>query len=85
MDFLLKAEQTVIEVKKTRPGLDDRHVGSQLREDIGRYRAHEDCKRLICFVYDPDGIISNPDGLEHDLSHPSDGMDVIVIVSPKGE
>jgi hypothetical protein len=84
MDFLLKAERAVVEVKKTRPGLKDREVGNQLIEDIGRYREHPDCKTLICFVYDPDGYISNPDGLEGDLSRMHDGMAVRVIIAPKG-
>jgi hypothetical protein len=37
MDFLLKNESIVIEVKKTRDGLSSREVGSQLIEDIHRY------------------------------------------------
>ncbi len=83
MDFLLKAEQVVVEVKMTRQGLKDREIGNQLLEDIGRYRAHGDCRTLICFVYDPHGHINNPAGLERDLSRPVDGMRVQVIVAPQ--
>jgi len=67
MDFLLKREQIVIEIKKTRKGLDARVLGTQLIEDIERYRVHPDCKRLICFVYDPEGMLGNPHGIENDL------------------
>lgn len=84
MDFLLKAEQVVVEVKKTRPGLTDRNVGNELLEDIGRYRAHPDCRSLLCFVYDPDGYIANPDALERDLSRVVDELSVSVIIAPKG-
>lgn len=85
MDFLLKAEQTVVEIKKTRAGLGARELGNQLLEDIGRYQAHPDCHRLICFAYDPDGRITNPDGLERDLSRAINEMAVSVIVAPKGQ
>lgn len=82
-DFLLKNEQLFIEVKMTRKGLKDKHVGEQLIVDIKRYQAHPDCKKLICFVYDPDGYISNPTGLENDLSRTEGGLPVQVIITPK--
>ena len=68
VDFLLKREQIVVEVKKTRDTLKDKDVGNQLMLDIGRYKSHADCKHLICFVYDPDNLIVNPRGLEDDLN-----------------
>ncbi len=83
-DFLLKSEQLVIEVKKTRKGLSDREVGEQLIIDIARYRAHPDCKCLVCFVYDPEGRIGNPRGLEADLSKSENGFTVRTIIGPKG-
>ncbi len=67
MDFLLKAEKIVIEVKKTRSRLQDKEIGTQLADDVMRYRSHPDCRTLMCFVYDPDEQIQNPKGLEHDL------------------
>jgi len=83
MDFLLKNHQTVLEVKKTRDGLDQKEVGDQLLVDIQRYRIHPDCKTLVCFVYDPEGSIGNPAGLEGDLSREIDGLNVRVYVFPK--
>lgn len=67
MDFLLKQERIVVEIKKTRKGLDAKAVGSELIEDIHRYQSHPNCDALICFVYDPEGRIANPRGLENDL------------------
>lgn len=64
MDFLLKQEQIVIEVKRTRPGLGAREIASELIEDIDRYKAHPECKALVCFVYDPEGLVANPRGVE---------------------
>ncbi len=68
VDFLLKNEKTVIEVKKTRKGLSDKEIGDQLILDSQHYKVHPDCKHLICFVYDPENRIRNPRGLENDLS-----------------
>jgi hypothetical protein len=72
MDFLLKAQRVVIEVKKTRQNLADREIGEELLIDIARYRSHPDCDTLICFVYDPERRILNPTGLKHDLELQSD-------------
>ena len=67
MDFLLKNEKTVIEIKKTRLGLADKEISDQLIVDIERYQQHPDCQRMICFIYDPEGRIANPSGLSNDL------------------
>lgn len=80
MDFLLKAEQLVIELKMTRPGLGNKEVTNQLAIDIERYRAHQDCKTLVCFVYDPAELITNPAALEHDLTGPRGNLIVKVVV-----
>ena len=81
-DFLLKQEQTVIEIKKTRENLTNKEVGEQLSIDITRYKSHPDCKTLICFVYDPERRIKNPRGIENDLSKTTDGMIVKVFIRP---
>jgi hypothetical protein len=83
MDFLLKPEQLVVEAKMTRKGLAQKELVTQLAEDILRYQSHQDCKTLICFVYDPTGKCSNPTALENDLTKKHGGMQVIVIVQPK--
>lgn len=68
VDFLLKREKILIEVKKTRDTLKDKEIGKQLVLDIAHYKSHPDCKHLICFVYDPDNLVLNPRGLEDDLN-----------------
>lgn len=83
MDFLLKKEKIVIEVKKTRKNLGAKEVGEQLMIDIERYTAHPDCDTLICFVYDPDGRVANPVGIENDLNRNTDNLKVITIITPK--
>ncbi|OMC63277.1 hypothetical protein BK125_31040 [Paenibacillus odorifer] len=83
VDFLLKKEQIIIEIKKTRKGLAARDIGEQLLVDIQRYQSHPDCKMLICFVYDPEGRVSNPFGIENDLSREFEGVPVKVVIVPK--
>jgi len=82
LDFLLKAERIVVEVKKTSPSVGAKQIGSQLIDDIARYNAHPDCGTLICFVYDPDSVISNPRGLERDLQRTDGPFPIHVFIRP---
>ncbi len=84
MDFLLKKESIVVEAKKTRKGLGAKELGDQLITDIERYKQHPDCKTLFCFVYDPDGRVSNPRGIEGDLSRKEGKLTVKVFIVPRG-
>lgn len=81
-DFLLKNERVVVETKKTRQGLSDNEIGKELIIDIERYQTHSDCKLLICFIYDPEGKIGNPQGLINDLEGRPHGLDLRVIIEP---
>lgn len=83
-DFLLWNERIVVEVKKTRTGLGAKEVGEELIIDIAKYRQHQHCKTLLCFVYDPEDKISNPQAIENDLTEISDEFSVKVIIVPKG-
>lgn len=83
VDFLLKKEKIVIEIKKTRKSLKAKELGEQLIVDTERYQSHPDCKQLICFVYDPEGHIVNPVGIENDLSKTVDNINVSVFINPK--
>lgn len=82
IDFLLKAENIVVEIKKTRASLTTREVGNQLIIDKDHYLNHPNCKTFIAFVYDPDRLISNPRGLERDLSRTDRGLQMRVIIAP---
>lgn len=82
-DFLLKNEKIVIEIKKTRKGLSAKELGDQLIIDIDRYKAHPDCRTLVCFVYDPEERILNPVGIESDLTSNTEKMNTIVKIIQK--
>ncbi len=81
IDFLLKDELIIVEIKKTRKGLDGKKIGEELTIDKDYYRSHPDCKAFIAFVYDPDRYINNPKGLENDLSKSISEMPIKVIIN----
>lgn len=83
MDFLLKNEEIVVEVKMTREGLNDNKIGEQLIIDIENYKKHPNCKNMYCFVYDPEGRIRNPKGIEKDLTRETDGIQVFTYIYPR--
>lgn len=83
VDFLLKAERIVVEVKKTRLSMKAGDLGEQLIIDRARYQAHPDCDTLVCFVYDPEGRIGNPGGIERDLEGVKGELRTRVIIAPR--
>lgn len=83
VDFLLKQEQIIIEIKKTRKNLGAKEIGEQLIIDSQRYQAHPDCNQLICFVYDPEGRVANPRGIENDLTKEINGVPISVFITPE--
>lgn len=83
MDFLLKNEKLVVEVKMIRKGLGQKKVREQLIIDKAYYKEHKDCKTLYCFVYDPEEKIRNPRGFERDLSDKVGSLETKVFVAPR--
>ena len=81
--FLLNQDRLALVVKKTRPGLSVKDLADQLRVDIDRYRTRGRCTNLFCFIYDPEGRIGNPRGLESELASTSEHFTVDVLVAPK--
>jgi len=83
IDFLIRTEQIVIEIKKTRPSLKVKDLRDQLIVDKDIYRTHPHCRTFIAFIYDPDGYIDNAVGFERDLSNAQGAIRVKVIVAPR--
>jgi hypothetical protein len=81
--LLLNDGRLAVIVKKTRPGLNAKELTDQLRIDAERYRSHGCCTTLLCFMYDPEGRIGNPRGLEASLTSVNDSFVIDVLVAPK--
>ena len=82
MDFLLKKEEIVVEVKITSERLKERELGEQLILDIAHYKQHQNCKKLYCFVYDPKSLIKKHSSLVNDLQRKHDELDVKLFIRP---
>lgn len=63
MDFLLKKHRIVVETKFVRDRSHSKKIHQELTIDIAHYRQHPDAGLLWIVVYDPDGHLSNPEGL----------------------
>ena len=81
--FLLNHDGLAIIVKKTRTGLSAKDLSDQVRVDIERYRARGRCTNLFCFIYDPEGRIGNPRGLETEIASTNEHFTVDVLIAPK--
>lgn len=79
MDFLLPAHELVIETKCVRDRQHAKNIGDELLLDIGHYAAHPTCKKLWCVVYDPEHLLTNPEGLSDlDGEHKKDDRGIAV-------
>jgi hypothetical protein len=82
-DLVLKQDGIVIVAKKTKQGVGAKTLTEQLGVDIQRYMNHSLCKTLVCFIYDPEGRIGNPDALEATLVRQRSARRIEVIISPR--
>ena len=60
-----------------------KEIEEQLIIDITNYKAHPDCTKLLCFVYDPEGWIANPRGIENDLNRDDGDLPAKVLITPR--
>lgn len=82
-DLWLKEEGVVIIAKKTKQGIGVKALTHQVSIDFERYGTHPDCRLMFCFIYDPEGRIGHPKGLEGDLTLNYNGRRVEALISPK--
>ncbi len=68
IDFLIPAFELAIEVKKARSTMTAKSLADELIVDRDRYKTEQRAKHLICLVFDYDGILAGPRGLEADLA-----------------
>jgi hypothetical protein len=68
IDFLLPEHGLAIELKHARKSLTKKTLGDELLVDVAHYGKHASVRHLVCLVFDHEGAIENPRGLERDLS-----------------
>jgi hypothetical protein len=67
IDFLLPQTRLAVELKWMRTSLSGHSLGQQILVDRQRYQVHPGVGHLVCLVFDYDGLLPNPRGLEQDL------------------
>jgi hypothetical protein len=83
LDFVLKKEKIIIEVKMTNEQLTINKLGQDLLVDIGRYKEYPDCNDLVIFIYDKGDYIRNKSGFINDLQKQSTTkLKVTVVINP---
>lgn len=82
-DLWLKEDGVVIIAKKTRQGVGVKALTHQVSVDFEQYGTHPECKLMFCFIYDPEGRIGHPKGLEADLTLNYNGRRVEALICPK--
>jgi hypothetical protein len=82
MDFFLPEIETVVEMKMARATMSTRQLGEQLIIDREKYKKYPGCRTLLCIVYDPEGRVANPRGVENDLNEKTDQMITRVMIVP---
>ncbi|SIL79256.1 Uncharacterised protein [Mycobacteroides abscessus subsp. abscessus] len=80
IDFILPDFKVAIEVKKTRDSMTKKSLADELIIDRDRYSTDPRVGHLICLVFDHDGRLANPRGLESDLSRQSSASGLAVTV-----
>lgn len=80
IDFVLPSFGLAVELKHTSNAMTDSDLGEQLIIDRERYKTHREVTHLIVLVFDHDGHIRNPRGLESDLQRDHSHPDLTVTV-----
>ena len=80
VDFVLRDYSLAIELKYARPSLNDKEIADQLIIDRDRYKQDTLVRHLLCLVFDPNGVLRNPRGLEKDLKRDVSAEDLAVSV-----
>lgn len=83
LDFVLKKEKIILEVKMTSESLTTNKLGQELLVDIGRYKEYPDCNDLVIFIYDKGDFVRNKIGFINDLQKQSTSkLKVTVVINP---
>ncbi|MDR2871992.1 MAG: hypothetical protein LBV45_05640, partial [Xanthomonadaceae bacterium] len=81
---LIESAGIVVDVKKTSSSLKPSDLRMQISTDLLHYSAQPYCKMLVCFIYDPEGRIGNPEAMEKELEALSAQLPLKIIIAPKG-
>jgi hypothetical protein len=83
IDFVLRVEKIIIEVKITKDSLSHKKLGEELLVDIAKYKEYPNCDQFVIFIYDRIDKIPNKAGFKNDLEKQSTTkMKVHAVINP---
>jgi len=68
VDIVLPDEEILVETKCIRNSQHTKTIVDELMIDIESYHSHPNCKKIIFFIWDPNGYIIDPFAITDDLS-----------------
>lgn len=80
IDFLLPAENILIEAKHTKNAKAQKTITEELLIDIARYKTHPDVKHMVCAIWDTGHHLNNPVALKTDLEKQNEGFVTVVVM-----
>jgi hypothetical protein len=82
-DFLLAPERIAVTAKLARSTTREPQLVEQLQEDAVYYRSQGSCRTLVAFLYDPEGLLRDPQVLAA-CTRSSDDLEVRCVVGAFG-
>jgi hypothetical protein len=80
-DFLLPAENILIEAKHTKNAKAQTTITEELIIDIARYKTYPGVKHMICAIWDTGHHLKNPVALKTDLEKHNAGFVTVVVMN----
>jgi hypothetical protein len=80
-DFLLLPDRIALTVKFVRTADEANQLRQQMREDVSHYQKQKDCRTLVAFVFDPEGLLPEPAQFENEWSGKMDEIEVRCVVA----
>lgn len=81
IDFLIEEEGIGIETKLASEENTMKKIRRQLAEDKEHYKSDSICNTLLCLIYDPERVLTNPAEIEKDLSEVNENLTTRVTVT----
>jgi hypothetical protein len=80
-DFILAQQGLVVTAKRARSAEQGRALLEQLHEDAGYYLSRPSCRGLVALIYDPEGLLREPQLLEAAWSKPQERLAVRCVIA----
>jgi hypothetical protein len=79
-DLVVGPGKIALTAKYARPGLREPQLVDQCKEDVAYFRQRGGCRWLVCFVYDPEGMLRDPGSLESMMAGLTEDLHVLCII-----